>query len=140
MTARQYLQQLRRIMLNIEILQEEIEIRRAKLESTTIHIQGEKVQTSSSGDKFADMMAALADKGMQLNDMLYAYERMRDIMVRQILGLDAPALQVRILYDRYFKGLALVKIAAEVHYGRDYIWQQHLKALDAFAAQYQGEY
>lgn len=136
MTASQYLKQLRRIRANIQVLECEIEFRRTKLESTSKPITSDRVQTSVHGDRFADMMAALADKEVQLEDMLWAYSRLRDKIVREILELEATPLQVLILHGYYAEGKTLTQIASEQHYSNVHIWQQHAVALDAFEAQY----
>lgn len=134
MTVKQYLRQLARLQLHILILSEEIETRRARLESTAVPALGDRVQ-SSPRDVFADMMAALADKELQLAEMIYAYELQRDTIVRQILNLDNET-QSRVLYERYVRGKRWDTIASEMHYNRQHVCRIHGNALIEFSKKY----
>ena len=138
MTVKQYLRQLSRIQQNIRILGEEIEVRRAKLTSTTVAPSGERVQASSSGDRFADMMAALADKELQQRDMLYGYMALRDKIVGQILELENET-HSRILYERYVQEKRWETIAEELHYNRQHVCRIHGRALVKFAEKFGDE-
>jgi hypothetical protein len=134
MTAKQYLRQLTKLELNIRILSEEIEERRSRLTSTAAPILGDRVQTSPK-DVFASMMAALADKEVAQADLILTYERMRDEIVAQILGLD-DAVQGRVLYERYVHYKRWDVIAEEMNYTVQRIFQIHGNALVAFAVKY----
>ena len=92
MTAKQYLQQLRRIAQNIDVLNEEIVRLRARIESTTIQIT-ERVQSSGAGDALADQIAMempysrilyaryVQGRGLQeiAKELCYSYEWMRHL-------------------------------------------------------------
>ena len=134
MTAKQYLRQLTKLELNIRILSEEIEERRSRLTSTAAPVLGDRVQTSPK-DVFASMMAALADKEVAQADLILTYERMRDEIVAQILGLD-DAVQGRVLYERYVHYKRWDVIAEEMNYTVQRIFQIHGNALVAFAVKY----
>lgn len=134
MTAKQYLRQLTKLELNIRILSEEIEERRSRLTSTAAPILRDRVQTSPK-DVFASMMAALADKEVAQADLILTYERMRDEIVAQILGLD-DAVQGRVLYERYVRCKRWDVIAEEMNYTVQRIFQIHGNALVAFAVKY----
>lgn len=135
MTAKQYLRQLTKLELNITILTEELEERRTRLTSTAAPPLGDKVQSSPKGDVFASMMAALADKELQRAELIYAYERQRDTIVEQILGMD-DAVQGRVLYERYVRSKRWDLIASEMNYSIQRIFQIHGNALVAFAVKY----
>ena len=135
MTAKQYLRQLTKLELNIMVLTEELEERRTRLTSTAAPQLGEKVQSSPKGDVFASMMAALADKELQRAELIYAYERQRDIIVEQILGME-NATQSTVLYMRYVKHNSLGDIAKALIYSYDRICHIHGEALMAFSKQY----
>lgn len=132
MTAKQYLRQLSRIQQNIRILTEEIVMRRAKLTSITVTPSGDRVQVSTSGDRFADMMAALADKELQQESLIYEYQAMRDKIVDQILELENE-IYSHVLYARYVQEWRWDVIANEMHYSREYICRIHGRALQAFS-------
>lgn len=135
MTAKQYLRQIRKLQRNIDILTEEIEERRAKLTSTSSPVLGDRVQTSPGGDRFADLIAALADKELEQEELVYKYQIMRLTMIEQITSLDTDV-QVAVLRGRYLQGKALRRIAEEMHYSYDRICHIHGEALAAFAAKF----
>lgn len=131
MTVKQYLRQLARLQLNIAILTEELEERRTRLTSTAAPVLGDKVQSSPRGDSFAAAMAALVDKDLQRQELVYIYEQERDRIVAQIMGLPNP-LQARVLYDRYVQNRTLVQIADDTHYSYTRICHVHGQALADF--------
>jgi hypothetical protein len=135
MTAKQYLRQLARLQLNIQILTEELEERRTRLTSTAAPQLGDKVQTSPQGDAFAAAMAALVDKDQQRLDLIFEYELLRDKIVAQILGLSNE-MQSRVLYARYVQQKRWDTIATEQNYSIQRIFQIHGNALVEFARKY----
>lgn len=135
MTAKQYLCGLTRINRQLAILTEEIEVRRASLTSITAPLTGDRVQTSTKGDKFATMIAALADKEIEQAELVGIYQEMRDKIVDQILKLDDELFR-DILYERYVRGLDWNTIAANLYYNKKYLFKVHTKALAAFAEKY----
>ena len=137
MTAKQYLRQLRKLERNILILTEEIEQRRSSLTSTSAPIAGDKVQTSPGGDRFADLIAALADIELQQETLIGIYHSMRAEMINQILSLDND-MQVTVLRSRYLLGKPLRIVAQETHYSYERICHIHGEALAAFTKKYPG--
>lgn len=135
MTAKAYLEQLTTLQRNIERLHEEIERQRARLTSTAIKLSADKVQTSLHGDKFADIIAAIADKDLRYRDLLAIYEELREQIVCQILQLPDERYS-RILLLKYADGLKLDDIAERIHYSPGYTKQLHSAALTAFKHQF----
>lgn len=135
MTAKQYLKQIQTLHQNIIVLTEEIEERRTKLTSTAAPVLSDRVQTSHHGDVFADMMAALADREVFLEEMIYTYTELRDRLVAQILELE-DGVQSRVLYERYVLNKQWQQIADEMHYSIQRIFQIHGNALTAFSARH----
>lgn len=135
MTPKQFLRQLRKIAANIEVLQEELTRLRSRVESTTVQLSADRVQTSPTGDRFADAIADLADKELYYMDMVEEYERLRQRIVDLILGMDNP-IHVQVLYGRYVKGRSLSAIANELAYSYDRIKHVHGEALQAFDEKY----
>lgn len=135
MTAKEHLMQIRQLNNRIVRLTEEIERRRAKLTSTTISTAAERVQSSPHGDKFAGMIAALADKELYRAEMVLIYETMRDTIVDEILGLDDELCQ-SVLFERYVNGLEWGQVAAKLFFSPSYIYVLHLKALASFSEKY----
>lgn len=128
MTAKQYLRQLARLERNIQILSDEVEERRTRLTSAAMPPLHEKVQSSPQGDRFADMIAALADKDLQRQEQICIYEQLRDEIVDEILSLDNETHQA-ILYRRYVRQEPLRKIADDLHYEYKYLCRLHGLAL-----------
>ena len=138
MTAKQYLRQLSKIEFNIRLLSEEVEERRTRLTSTAAPILGDKVQSSPRGDAFTAAMAALADKDLQRQQMIWVYEQLRDEITDRILGMEDSA-QAQVLYERYVKRKRWDVIAEEMHYTVQRIFQIHGNALVAFYVKYLDE-
>ena len=138
MTAKQYLRQLSKIEFNIKLLSEEVEERRTRLTSTAAPALGDKVQSSPRGDAFAAAMAALADKDIQRQQMIWIYEQLRDEITDRILGMEDAA-QAQVLYERYVKRKRWDVIAEEMHYTVQRIFQIHGNALVAFYVKYLDE-
>ena len=135
MTAKQYLFQLTKINRELAILNEEIEVRRASLTSITAPLTGDRVQTSTKGDTFATMIAALVDKEYEQAELVAIYQTMRDKIVDQILKLDDELFR-DVLYERYVKGLDWNTIAGKLYYNKKYLFKVHTKALAAFTEKY----
>ena len=135
MTAKQYLRQLSKIEFNIRLLSEEVEERRTRLTSTAAPVLGDKVQSSPRGDAFAAAMAALADKDLQRQQMIWVYEQLRDEITDRILGME-DSVQAQVLYERYVKRKRWDVIAEEMHYTVQRIFQIHGNALVAFYVKY----
>lgn len=132
MTAKQYLRQLSKLQQRINILKDEIDERRTRLESTTAPVLGDRVQTSPGGDRFADAIAILADKDLQRQNLIWIYEQQRDDIVDQILELDNVT-QQKVLYERYVRERYLKDIARDMCYSYDRICHIHGEALISFA-------
>lgn len=135
MTAKQYLRQLARLHNQIKTLTEELEERRTRLTSTASPQLGDRIQSTPRGDAFAEAVAALADKDQQRLALIFEYERKRDEIVDQILGL-ANEQQSRVLYERYVLEKRWEIIATEQHYSLQRLFQVHGNALTEFARMY----
>ena len=134
MTAKQYLRQLSRLRRHIEKLTEELAERRTRLEGTTMPL-GEKVQSSPTGDRFADLVAALADKDRTRTELIFAYEVQRDQIVDQILDLGVDIYE-DLLFRRYVQEETLEQIAVAMHYSYDRVRHLHGEALQFFTRKY----
>ena len=135
MTARDYLKQLGTLARRLAMLQEEIERRRTRLESTTVALKPDHVRTSGSGDSMTTGIAILADKEIELNELLYEYEAQRMKITAELLGLD-NALYAQILYKIYVEEKDRACVASELFYSPPYISVLHGRALIAFEQKY----
>lgn len=136
MTAKQYLGQLRTLQKHIKVLKEELIRRRTSLESTAAPILSDRVQTSPGGDRFADAIAALADKDIQLEELLRVYSDLRQHIIVQICRMPNE-LQSSVLRLKYAEGMSLPQVADALHYSEGYIKQVHTAALLSFEARYE---
>lgn len=135
MTSKQYLRKIGKARRRIEKLTLELEERRTRLTSISPPQFSERVQSSQQGDRFADMIAALADTDLKRQQLIFLYEMQRDQIVDEILGLESD-LYSELLYRRYVREQSLERIAADLSYSYDRIRHAHGDALIAFAKKY----
>jgi len=135
MTAKQYLRQLSKLQHRIDILKDEIDERRTRLESSAAPELGDKVQSSPNSDRFAEAIAILADKDLQRQELIYIYEQMRDKIVDQILELENDQYS-KVLYERYVRCKRWDLIADEMHYSIQRVFQLHGNALVTFSQKF----
>lgn len=132
MTAKQYLGQIR--SLDIKIRQRKREIEELKLSATctgSISAQGEKVQTSASGDKLLNAVARYVDLEAETQGMIDAMQKRRHDIIAEIQSLE-DSRYIEILYKRYVEFKSFEFIACEMHYNYTWICELHGKALKAF--------
>lgn len=108
---------------------------RTRLESTTVPIKQDRVQSSSKGDAFADQIAFLADKSRLYDQLVYEYEVQRAEIVAQLLGMEDQR-SADALYKRFVQGKAVRVVAAEMHYSDKYMSRIITEALREFEVQY----
>lgn len=135
MTPREYLSQLRKMRLNISELTEDVIRMRARLESTTMKIQSERVKSSAYGDRFADAIASMADKELACMDLIDDYEMLGRRIEAQIRRLDNPV-HAAVLEGVYINGWHLTRVAEVIHYSYQHTKRLHYAALDAFGEKY----
>jgi len=132
MTAKQYLGQIR--SLDIKIRQRKREIEDLKLSATctgSISAQGEKVQTSASGDKLLNAVARYVDLEAETQSMIKDMQKRRHKIIAEIQELE-DSRYIEILYKRYVEFKSFEYIAYEMHYNYTWICELHGKALKAF--------
>ena len=135
MTARQYLKQVSKAKRQIVALEYEIEEWRTRLTSTTVTLKRDRVKSSPKADRFADLMAALVDKELYYQSLLYAYMKLRSDIVKQIWPME-PALYAELLYKLYVEEKSLRRASRELHYDYTYLCRVHGAALRAFEKTY----
>lgn len=132
MTAKQYLGQIR--ILDIKIRQRQREAAELKLAATctgSISAQGEKVQTSPSGDKLLNVVAKYVDLEAETQDMIDVMQKRRHKIISEIQSLE-DSRYVEILYKRYVEFKSFDLIAVEMKYEYKWTCKLHGKALLAF--------
>lgn len=136
MTAKEYLNQLRRLKLKQRRVDEEIQTLDAALSSAgAIRYDKLNVQTSPENRMEAGIVR-LSELRQKLVDLKIEYYDLYVVIIHQINSLDAIGLYKDILVMRYFEGKSVRKIADELHYDTKYIANCHGRALQIFYAQY----
>lgn len=136
MTAKEYLNQLRRLKLKQRRVDEEIQTLDAALSSAgAIRYDKLNVQTTPENRMEAGIVR-LSELRQKLIELKIEYYDLYVVISHQINGLDAIGLYKDILVMRYFEQKPFWKIADELHYDQKYITNCHGKALQIFYNQY----
>lgn len=98
--AKEYLQQVRRAKIHIDSLQEEIETMKELAVSIGSMNQSEKVMSSVSQDKMADIICKIEDRMVELKDKVTEYIQLRAEVMATISKVDDEDYQ-QISYKRY---------------------------------------
>ena len=138
MTAKEYLQQIyvcNRRMKRIQETREQLRIDMYSIGSPMGNMSSDRVQTSTSGDKFGRMIARV-DKLER--DLVKEHGRMlalKDKIIRQIEAIDNEQ-QRSVLYNRYVLLHDWETIAEDMNYTTRRIYQIHGEALLEFRKKY----
>ena len=138
MTAKEYLQQIyvcNRRMKRIQETREQLRIDMYSIGSPMGNMSSDRVQTTTSGDKFGRMIARV-DKLER--DLVKEHGRMlalKDKIIRQIEAMDNEQ-QRSVLYNRYVLLHDWETIAEDMNYTTRRIYQIHGEALLEFRKKY----
>lgn len=136
MTAKEYLNQLRRLKQKQRRVDEEIQTLDAALSSAgAIRYDKLNVQVSPENRMEAGIVR-LSELRQKLVDLKIEYYDLYVVISHQVNELDAIGLYKDILVMRYFEQKPFWKIADELHYDQKYITNCHGKALQIFYNQY----
>lgn len=127
--AKEYLQQVRRAKIHIDSLQEEIETMKELAISIGAISQGEKVMSSVSQDKMADIICKIEDRMAELKDKVTEYIQLRAEVMATISKVDNDDYQ-QILYKRYCQMKKWEEIALEMSYTYQWVCKLHGRALE----------
>lgn len=134
MTAKEYLQQIRKRLNEIKKKESEIFMLECLATGTTAPTDKEAVQTSGVSDKVGNVTVKIimmqneirkqkAEALEQISECISVIERVRELPCR------TAELQYTILHERYISFKKLKQIAAEECYDYDYIRELHGTAL-----------
>ena len=134
MTAKEYLQQIRKLLNAIKKKESELFLLECLATGTTAPTDREPVQTSGTSDKVGNLAVKIV---MLQNDILKqkaaALEQINECIsvIEKVRGLNCQTaeLQYTILHERYVSFKKLKQIAAEECYDYDYIRELHGTAL-----------
>lgn len=134
MTAKEYLQQIRKLLNEIKKKESEIFLLECLATGTTAPTDREAVQTSGVSDKVGNVTVKIitmqeelktqkAEALKQISERISVIEKVRELPSR------TAELQYTILHERYISFKRLTQIADEYCYNYDYIKQKHGEAL-----------
>lgn len=127
--AKEYLQQIRKAQLHINSLQEEIETMKELAVSIGAMNQDEKVLSSVSQDKMADIICKIEDRTVELKDKMTEYIQLRAEVMATISKVDNEDYQ-QILYKRYCQMKKWEEIALEMSYTYQWVCKLYGRALE----------
>ncbi len=128
MTAKEYLQGIKKLDSLINSLTEEYETMRSLALKVTASNDGERVQNSGSDDKMADMVIRLIEQQEKINRNIDKYINMR-ANIHEVLSLLDNGDHIRLLYKRYFEYKSWEVIAYEMGYTYRWVTKIHGNAL-----------
>lgn len=137
MTAKQYLNQIRKAEFSIRAKKAQY----ASLRASMLGIPGSKVgQIGASCSKSPDehmvaMLQKLSDLEEEIWKEIAAYRKTADTITNQILDMPDSRYS-ELLYHRYVESMGFERIARTMHYDGDYIRKMHGRALQAFTGRY----
>lgn len=135
MTTKQYLNQANSLNRRIKLLQAEIEKLREMSTSISVNLNSDKVQTSSEHDKLANAVAQILEKEESLAATIVLYNDSKEIIKRQIEGLDSTA-HIDVLYGRHIVGLSFFNISIMVGKKERQTFNIYNDAMKAFEEKY----
>ena len=126
--AKVYLQQVRKAELHIKSLEEEIETMKELAVSIGSISQNEKVMSSVSQDRIADIICKIEDRVAELKIKMTEYIQLRAEVMATISKIDNDDYQ-QILYKRYCQMKKWEEIALEMSYTYQWVCKLHERAL-----------
>lgn len=126
--AKEYLQQVKKAKLHIDSLKEEIETMKELAVSMGAISQNEKVMSSVSQDKMANIICNIEERMAELKDKVTEYIKLRTEVMVVISKVSNDDYQ-QILYKRYCQMEKWEKIALEMSYSCRWVVKLHGYAL-----------
>lgn len=130
-TAKEYLNRIHTCEVKIKQVEEEIETLQELVTSTSINSESEKVLSSASQDKMADLIVHIQMQRDRLADEVRKYTDIRADIINKINQLNNSDYK-QILYQRYCLHKTWEKIAVDLGYTRQWICKLHGRALIEF--------
>ncbi len=133
MTAKEYLQQLKRLDIAINQKTRELDDLRSKSRIVKgIDYSKDRVQTSSSGDApFVKLIERIADLEKEIDTEINEFVDEKHKIINQIQSLK-NANHSRLLYERYVEYKSLEQICDDMKFSHAYIKHMHGDALQNF--------
>lgn len=109
-----------------------VEIDRLRILATKVNVtnEGERVQTSSSGDKVSECVVKIVDLQHEINADIDRFVDLKRECMSIIDAIDDQLL-VGILYRRYFEYKTWERIAEELYISRQWATEKHKQFVDS---------
>lgn len=114
-------------LINMKI--EEIDRLRTIAQKITVTAEGERVQSSGSGDTVGDTVAKIVDLQAEINTDIDRFVDLKRECMTYIDSLDDQIL-VGILYRRYFEYQTWENISFELNISRQWVTEKHKRWLN----------
>lgn len=131
MTAKEYLCAVQDKDKDIIAQQEYIEALRSVLESISVNMSGERVQSTSDPDKFGKVFAQIDEEERKLERMKYDFVMYKLAVVNAIKQVQTEKYRT-LLYEKYINYKSFKLIAVQMNYSYDYILELHKDSLIEF--------
>ena len=128
MTAKEFLNKIRDIDLLIDEKLADVQELRDRLTNITANCEGERVQTSKLGDKFADTIAKIVDLENELQVCITQGIRCRREFEEIISKLTSPQ-EYEVMHRHYVQFQSFGRIAKEMHFSKSAIAKIHKRIL-----------
>lgn len=133
MGTEQYLSQLRDMKRRIACKRRDAQMWRSIAESLSVPIEGDRVQSTGSGDKMAESVAKAVDCEREIDKLTFTMLKLQEEIMKRIDSMENYNHSI-ILSEYYVHGMSLNKISAE--WGRSV---RHLKRVKSEAIASFGE-
>ena len=131
LTEKEYLSNVQDKEKEILAQREYIEALRGVLESITVNMDSERVQSSSDPDKFGKIFAQIDEEERKLGEMELDFLKFKVEVITAIRQVQTVKHRV-LLYERYINYKSFKVIAGLMNYSYDYILELHRNALEEF--------
>ena len=128
MTVKERMQQIEIANRMIENKQEEINRLHDLATRVTVSVENERVRTSGSNDKMADIICCAVDLEAELTKDINDFVKLRGEIMREIDALENIDM-IDLMYKRYFQCKKWELIAEELHMSYRNVIRLHEKAL-----------
>ena len=133
MGTEQYLNQLRDMKRRIACKRRDAQMWRSIAESLSVPLDGDRVQSTGSGDKMAESVAKAVDCEREIDKLTFAMLKLQEEIMKRIDSMENYNHSI-ILSEYYVHGMSLNKISIE--WGRSV---RHLKRVKSEAIASFGE-
>ena len=130
MTAKEYLQQVKKCDSMIERKLEEIQSLRSMVTSISVALKDDVVQSGGASDKIGNTVSRIVDLENELNTNIDIFIDLKREVMNSIEALEDSRC-TEILYKRYFQYKTWEQIACEMDLSYQWVCNLHGKALNA---------